>query len=1050
VKDFDIAPFGLPNCAPGEIRFDDPRDIEAITVRFDKPVTRPVRVEYLRKAWPQFAYEISPGTDLMKPAEWGWCSIDDQFNSKWQRAAAKVSKQDSRTVTITFRPLEKELDDLPLPDMRNLAYRRTLGLRVSCSGGPKVKRFQVHTRSRAAAARLRVELDAGRRTQGKTVSVSGYNARITGLRGLAGVKAKRNSVELGKAKRRIFELGVQHMIPAFRYSHDDGHITMEVGGDAFTISVASLEKEGPVWFAEKGVFVSFANDNTTFADYRKQIAGSKTVAEQVKKRGEQSLAKAMTGQPRPHPIAFVFGFKHCWDKFWLEPWGDVSTSLWPLAYVEGVDVSDLKIKGAGRFRFHQERSIVTGRWNDPFPMLAYNIAFRAGDVAMEQKVFATPLNVSPLKKAPGPRDPLVAMLRFRFTNTGRGEVLAELPLSFAAAAWGGTLPGELPDPIEYRNGWIRTRWKGAMVSRAHCRTSMAARGEGKRVVFSKRLAGGKSCEFVLSVPYRPADDPASRRMVAALDFATAYRQVRTWWQREPLGSEIRTPEPRLNEAYAGHVPIVYMADYEMDGEPDQVNTSVGARCYMNYTNESCMILEDLDQRGLHEEVEKRLAVWVKHQGEKGLLGNFSDHDGVLYAAGGFECGESYNQHHGWALWYLAEHYFVTNNKRWFRDVADSVVKACDWIIRQRALTKEALPHSRGVEKGFLPAGALEDVDDYFYWLSTNCLTWRGLDTAARALADVGRPEAARFAKEASAFRRDLRRGFEVSRRNSPLIRLRDGRWIPHYPSRLYRRGRAYGWIREVLEGSVYLLLSGLYDPKSRKARDILDDFQDTRYMNPPFGFVTSHMDIVRPGIFPALVDPIGEWYNQGGFCFQPNLLAGLLPYLDRDEPEIYIWMFLNAWTSCYREEVNAMVEHPIPQLGFNNAAPLKTSDQSNAMKWLRYMYVYAPESGLYLGRALPREWLNWKHGIAARNVATRFGRVSVEYVPGERNRVLTARARLTARREPPETILRFRHPASKPIRSVKINGKRHTAFDPVKGDVDITGMKGSIVVEARY
>jgi len=62
-------------------------------------------------------------------------------------------------------------------------------------------------------------------------------------------------------------------------------------------------------------------------------------------------------------------------------------------------------------------------------------------------------------------------------------------------------------------------------------------------------------------------------------------------------------------------------------------------------------------------------------------------------------------------------------------------------------------------------------------------------------------------------------------------------------------------------------------------------------------------------------------------------------------------MFFNAWAACYREEVQAMVEHPQPVLRFNNAAPFKTSDQSNAMKWLAYMFVHERNGLLHLGRA---------------------------------------------------------------------------------------------------
>jgi len=65
------------------------------------------------------------------------------------------------------------------------------------------------------------------------------------------------------------------------------------------------------------------------------------------------------------------------------------------------------------------------------------------------------------------------------------------------------------------------------------------------------------------------------------------------------------------------------------------------------------------------------------------------------------------------------------------------------------------------------------------------VTWRGVDSAAQALEAIGHPEAARNRKEADAYKKDLVAGFEKSRQNSPLVRLRDGRWVPHYPSRLY-------------------------------------------------------------------------------------------------------------------------------------------------------------------------------------------------------------------------------------------------------------------------
>ena len=49
-----------------------------------------------------------------------------------------------------------------------------------------------------------------------------------------------------------------------------------------------------------------------------------------------------------------------------------------------------------------------------------------------------------------------------------------------------------------------------------------------------------------------------------------------------------------------------------------------------------------------------------------------------------------------------------------------------------------------------------------------------------------------------------------------------------------------------------------------------------------------------------------------------------------------------------------MVEHPMPVLGYSNAAHFKISDQANAVAWLQTMFVFAEPDALHLGRALPR------------------------------------------------------------------------------------------------
>jgi hypothetical protein len=374
------------------------------------------------------------------------------------------------------------------------------------------------------------------------------------------------------------------------------------------------------------------------------------------------------------------------------------------------------------------------------------------------------------------------------------------------------------------------------------------------------------------------------------------------------------------------------------------------------------------------------------------------------------------------------------DREWFARVAGSVIAGADWIFRQRRLTMGELPHSRGWEHGFLPAGSLEDVTEYYYWLSTNCLVWRGADHAARALEAFGHTAAGRVREEADAFGKDLVRGFETMRRHSPLVRLRDGRWVPQYPSRLYCRGRDVGWIRQVIEGAAYLVISGLFDARSRQASWILDDYQDNLYLTPPYGYV--------------LREPEVNLFNRGGFSIQPCLLAGLMPHLERDEPEIYLWMFFNALVTIYRDEICGMIEHPMPELGYSTAVSFKTSDEANAVMWMRYMVIYWNARMLHFGRALPREWLGQDSAVELRGVCTPFGRVGVRFEPDRTRQCIAARVDLGAPRNEPKIQVRFRHPDRKEIRAVRVNGRPWSRFKAE--DVDITGLTGTVTLEAEF
>ncbi len=1044
---FDIAPFSLPHCAAGEVRFEEARDIAAVELRFTGPVPLGLGLSYMQKTWPRVKLERLP--DLERPGYFGWSAVDDQFNCRWARAATTRAKA-GRKVLLTFRGLAAEFREEAVK--YDVAFRRTLGFRLDGADPAGIREIRVFTASEPASSRLRVELNAGRKSPSGPVRLSGYNAVVGKVRG-RGVAGREDGALVLKPGGRVFEVEVRHMRPAHRYSHDEGHLTFGLGGEAFTVGLEDLARHGGAWAVEQGVFVSLAAGKLDFASYRATTRGAQTVMAQVLSRPEHTYAHARGGQPRAHPVNYNLGCKHARQRFWLEPNGDlvlhrrnvvgtIQGRERPPAF-EGRDTERFLCTGNARIFFGLESWHCTDRKPDPPPVPVYNITWRRNGMELTQESLCVPIMRNILAGEPAGDEDTAALTRFTFRNAGDAPQPAELTVRYSQNSW---RYGESLDPygvpqapldrlrLDTHRAW--GRFGGREVLRFAFAGTMKAKAGPNSTVFSRDLRPGETCTVVLQVPYVAPASPQAAAALAHLDFNRCRRDVAAFWRKEVAGGAgLTCPEPVFTDLHASHLMHVQVTDIAMPGNPSLVNTSVGSSTYGNYSNESCMIIQELDQRGLHREAEKRLQVWVRYQGTVPQPGNFTDYRGMFFGAGGMESGD-YNQHHGWVLWCLAEHYRLTRDRVWLDKVARAMVEGADWVFRQRRNTMHRQPHSRGWERGFLPAGSLEDVTDFHYWLSTNALTWRGADSAAEVLEAIGHPEAARLRREADAYRDDLKRGFEHMRRTSPLARLRDGRWVPTYPSRLYVRGRDTGWIREVLEGSVYLLIAGLYGSRSREAGWILEDYQDNRYPTPPYGYL--------------LVDPDFHLFNRGGFSIQPNLLAGLLPHLDRDEPEIFLWMFFNAWASCYREEINAMCEHPLPELGFSNNAQFKTSDEANAVMWLRYMQVYWTNGLLHLGRAIPRAWLADGQTVSLTRVATWFGRISVTYTSRAEHGIIRLEADLDVDRDAPRILARFRHPAGKPMTSALVNGRKCRPADAVRGDVDLTGLRGRVVVEARF
>ncbi len=351
---FDIKPFALPNTPQNEVWFEETRDITRIVVAFDEDIPQQVAVSYQRKTWPETRVEEAAQGH---PGGFGWIHQDDWFNGQWQKALVDVTQLDEHRAVITFKGVKDEYPTERLDDY-NVTFRRTYAVKVEAEGNPVIQ--QICTASTPMQTKLSVELAAGSDTPHKLLSLEGYNATI---------------VSDGDKQKTSFDITVSHMKPAHAYCGDDGHVKFIFGDDAFSISLTSLEQDGPIWFADKGIYIRRASDPTTFEEYQERCRNLRTINQQVLQRGEQSLAGAHHGQPRPHVDNFNLGCAGAAQRFWLEANGDVTLHGRNVRWLPSMHPERWKNAGgeAGRFYFGLETWRIVARYPDPEPVMAYNI-----------------------------------------------------------------------------------------------------------------------------------------------------------------------------------------------------------------------------------------------------------------------------------------------------------------------------------------------------------------------------------------------------------------------------------------------------------------------------------------------------------------------------------------------------------------------------------------------------------------------------------------------------------------------------------------------------
>ncbi|HOW72952.1 MAG TPA: hypothetical protein PKY77_20320 [Phycisphaerae bacterium] len=1019
------------------LEWDEPRDVCLVEIEFRHAISDrdKIRVQYFQDHWP------SAETG-------GWAGVDDPFHGKWVTAKADWWAGD-RDVTFAFLPYDQEQPGDGAPDV---IYRRTYRLRFLLGKReielPAVRYFRVYGPRKTLSAKFNIRFEPrGKLRLPLDVSVvnGGIIDRLVGDTTIQSWVLNREPTSLEVNYLEDLETPSRTVVTL--RSPEDPLVGMSfLPAEVVKHGIMRVPSMGMV-IAHVGGRQALQAGTRTGASVFDRVA---TEPEQTWERARREIPELQKSRQVHLPLHLPLGPPDARQEIAVSYDGSIllskSALKVPAADSDRVhfpaDEWYIRVDTGTRAFDRTTEGNVKQRLMDGYLPIVVNSWAHEG-VKYEETSVATFLDGEP-REIRGD-ETVVLVTRLTMTNPGSGPATATVMLS--------SDPGE---QLILESGHVSARAairdKKASVYRRppyryHVRSSaevirIESRGSDgeEAIAWQGQLAAGQSAALEWFVPFVAIDTDAERRAIAGLDFDKVLKSESERWQAIiARQATIEVPDPLLNDFYKAQLAHILIT---ADRDP-YAGFRVLPAATLSYNvcmNESCHQIRALEVRGLHEHARQYLDAFLTGQSTRGLHGRFSDKHGVIHGLpsknGNYQTF-NYNLDHGFALWMLNEHYRFTRDKGWLSAAADQLVAACDFVTRQSRLPAESNTLGKDDARwgeGLLPPGHLEDPPEWLWWFAVNAYAARGMRMTAESLAEIHAPEAARIAREATTFSKHLEESCREAMVQAPVVRLRDGTYVPFQPTRSRLRGRDLGWIRDALYGPVHLIDCGVFAPDSPEAEWILRDTEDNVFIGEERG--------------RGLDDFERRWFSWGGITIQSNLLPNPLVYLQRGQGKHAVRTFYNSLAANVYADVRAFTEHPVAAYGLGRGPNYKTPDESAFIVWLRSLLVLERGQELDLLAGVPQEWLGPGKKITIRGAATWFGPLDLEAEAAADARQLSVKLSSPSRNPPKAIRLHTRLPGK--VAAVTLNGAALSTFDAQSGIVTLPGNVGRAEIIIAY
>jgi hypothetical protein len=878
----------------------------------------------------------------------------------------------------------------------------------------------------ALPASKALTLALSRRERGPETQIVLYNGNFSATGGQSSVLARTWDVS------RPLSLKVRYSKPR-SHKGDRTVLRFELPGQPISVAVEDVVSRGCVYVPSAGLFVTLDPPPTTLGQYRREIAGKKTVLQQVRALPDQTFSQAMAKTHNPiqknGPMLLSLACDN--RKFVVERDGTIRFDLY-----DGPDGNyPALVSPCEWWRRPTDK---------PYPQLVPTFGGGKGEVSRHldggwlpkpvtcvtengiryrQCTYVAPLDAQPPAGCPSwyrPRAVCVADFLVRSKAATAADVSLKLMLS---ASDGKT---KLIDGFQAVNGgWLAVgsdRVVAFFDAGRSAPLELTKLPDG--VSLTGKLAAGQAARLVVYLPAWPVK-PAEYAVLSSPSRWSG--QVERFWNDLfATAMRIDVPDPLLsNVIRASQVHCLSAARNEERG--GRVAPWIASMVYGPLESESQAIIRGMDMCGHADFARRGLEFFLKRYNDRGFLTT-----GYTLVGTG--------EH----LWTLAEHHARCGDREWFKRVAPQLVRACQWIVAQRAKTKGFDANGRQVpEYGLMPPGVTADWERYGYRFFNDAQYCHGLETVARELAAIGHPAAPALLADAKQYRADLLRAYRWTQARCPVVALGNGAWVPNHPAMLDIFGNIEemvpaedanrSWAYSVEIGTHHLAANRLLEPNCAEVARMMDYLEDHQFL--------------RAGWFDyAEEQNRQDVFNLGGFAkVQPYYARNAEICALRDDVKPFLRSYFNTASTLLNDEVLWLWEH-----FHNNGGWNKTHETGWFLCQTAMLFSMDRGDELWLAPMISNRWLEDGKRIEVRNAPTRFGPASYSIVSSVARGHIDAVVDPPTREMPRRLVIRMRHPQGKPMRAVTVNGKPHRDFDSVKETVSLPSGKERLTVRIEY